>query len=66
METGELYKHKNGNTYQIDKDCLIQINNVWEYGISYHNIESPDLLFVRTIEDFKKSFKKVSNVLGNR
>ena len=51
---------KSGRKYTIQNKCLIKINDSWEQGIIYEGVDKntgKPTLFVRTIDDFDKSFE---------
>lgn len=51
---------KSGRKYTIFNKCMLKVNDSWEQGIIYEGIDKntgQPTLFVRTIDDFDKSFE---------
>lgn len=51
---------KSGKKYTIFSKCMLKVNDSWEQGIIYKGIDKnigQPTLFVRTIDDFDKSFE---------
>lgn len=51
---------KSGRKYTIFNKCMLKVNDSWEQGIIYEGIDKNSgkiTLFVRTIDDFDKSFE---------
>lgn len=50
------FKHKNGKTYTVTEECLLQDCGVWKDAVIYTDGE---LLFVRQLEEFNLKFREV-------
>lgn len=51
---------KSGRKYTIFNKCMLKVNDSWEQGIIYEGVDKntgKPALFVRTIDDFDKSFE---------
>jgi len=61
IELNKCYKHKNGLKYRvIDLNVLTQINGEWIESVRYECVDKKfPYTFVRTRDDFIRSFKKV-------
>lgn len=51
------FKHKNGHTYTVTGECLIQQDGVWKDAVIY--TELGELLFVREKLEFLEKFREV-------
>lgn len=51
---------KSGRKYIIFNKCMLKVNDSWEQGIIYEGVDKNTgkaTLFVRTVDDFNKSFE---------
>ena len=51
---------KSGRKYTVFNKCMLKVNDSWEQGIIYEGVDKNTgklTLFVRTIDDFDKSFE---------
>ena len=61
-----IYTHyKNNKDYIIIEYCSIQENDVWVTAILYKEVDG-NVLFVRSEEDFERSFKLKTAVKENK
>ena len=62
-----IYKHykKKEEDYHIIDYCSIQENDVWVTGLIYKQVDG-NVLFVRSEEDFERSFKLKTAVKENK
>ena len=61
-----IYKHyKNNKKYKVVNYCRIQENDIWVTGILYKQVDG-NVLFVRSEEDFERSFKLKTAVKENK
>ena len=61
-----IYTHyKNNKDYIIIDYCSIQENDVWVTAILYKEVDG-NVLFVRSEEDFERSFKLKTAVKENK
>ena len=66
MKNKTIYTHyKNGKDYYIINYCSIQENDVWVTGLIYKQVGG-NILFVRSEENFEKSFKLKTAVKENK
>lgn len=61
--------HRDGGSYTVVDFCQLQIDGKWVSGVVYTDgnvdkITKRRNLFVRSIDDFKSSFRKVVSEIG--